>query len=250
MLILLLLFNAVVLFFGYHAWKYANPYKLYMVFGKKGSGKTTLMVKLSIRYRKKGWRVYSDREIPGCYRFDTADFGKIQFPPNSLILIDEVGLVWDNRNFKSFPEHVKRYFKYQRQYRNVVYLFSQSFDVDKKIRDLTDHLYIVTNVFNCFSVARRVTKKVTIVHADRSAQGESRIADDYDLDPLFLAPFGSVRLTYIPKYVHYFKSFDPPLLDSFEGEPYPEFPSRNPLRSLFNQIREQKIALKRWTRRR
>ena len=171
MLLIALAFLAVILFVAYDMVRFRNPYKLYMVFGKKGSGKTTLMTKLALAYQKKGWPVYCDREVPGCYHFRTSDFGKILFPPNSLVLVDEVGLVWDNRNSKSFPEHVKVYFKYQRQYRNTVYLFSQSFDVDKKIRDLTDHLYIVSNVFNCFSVARRVTKKITVVHADHSAQG-------------------------------------------------------------------------------
>ena len=207
---------AFMLFVGYHLIKYRNPYKLYMVFGKKGSGKTTLMTKLALQAQKKGWSVYSDREIPGCYLFDIKDFGKICFPPNSLILIDEVGLIWDNRNFKSFPEHVKVYFKYQRQYKNKVYLFSQSFDVDKKIRDLTDHLYIVQNLFNFLSVARRVTKRIVVVHADKSAQGESRIVDDYNIDSIFLAPFGGIRITYIPKYAKYFKSFDPPALPDCE----------------------------------
>ena len=98
------------------------------------------MLLIALAYQKKGWKVYCDREVPECYMFHTSDFGKILFPPNSLVLVDEVGLVWDNRNYKSFPEHVKVYFKYQRQYRNTAYLFSQSFDVDKKIRDLTDHL--------------------------------------------------------------------------------------------------------------
>ena len=50
------------LFLSFHMIKYRNPYKLYMVFGKKGSGKTTLMTKLAFQYRKKGWKVYSDRE--------------------------------------------------------------------------------------------------------------------------------------------------------------------------------------------
>ena len=226
--------------------KYRNPYKLYMVFGKKGSGKTTLMTKLSIQYRKKGWQVYSDRELPGCYQFKTEDFGKVSFPPNSLILVDEVGLVWDNRNFKSFPEHVKVYFKYQRQYRHVVYLFSQSFDVDKKIRDMTDHLYIVQNFCNFLSIARRVTKHLTVVHADRSAQGESKIVDDYNIDSLLLAPFGSIRLTYIPKYVKYFKSFDPPKLPDFEGEPLPEYQRKR--ESFLDQIKEQRKILRRWRR--
>ena len=210
-----------IFFVAYHVIKYRNPYKLYMVFGKKGSGKTTLMTKLALQYQKKGWNVYCDRPIPGCYLYDIQDFGKKMFPENSLILVDEVGLIWDNRNFKSFPECVKVYFKYQRQYKNVVYLFSQSFDVDKKIRDLTDHLYIVQNFFNCFSIARRVTKSLTVVHADKSAQGESKIVDDYNIDSLLLAPFGSVKFTYIPKYAKYFNSYNPPQLDPYEAELMP-----------------------------
>lgn len=241
---LFLIFAAV--FIAYHIIKYRNPYKLYMVFGKKGSGKTTLMTKLALKYLKRGWSVYCDREIPGCYLFDTADFGKIRFPDNSLVLVDEVGLVWDNRNFKNFPEHVKVYFKYQRQYRNVVYLFSQSFDVDKKIRDLTDHLYIVSNLFNCLSVARRVTKRITVVHADRAADGESRIVDDYSIDSLLLAFFGSVRITYIPRYVKYFKSFDPPQLPQLSGDPLPELPHRSFYESVVDAVRTQQEVLRTW----
>lgn len=223
-IILITLFS-VFLWLVYHVVKYRNPYKLYMCFGKKGSGKTTLMTKLCLQYKKRGWQVFCDREIPGAIVFPTSEFGKYQFPPNSLILIDEVGLVWDNRNFKSFPEHVKVYFKYQRQYRHVVYLFSQSFDIDKKIRDLTDHLYIVQNYFNCFSIARRVTKFLTVVHASKSAQGESKIVDDYKIDPLWLAPFGTVKVTYIPKWAKYFKSFNPPQLPEWTGDaiPIPSF---------------------------
>lgn len=232
----------------YHAVKYRNPYKLYMVFGKKGSGKTTLMFKLAIQYQKKGWKVYSDREIPGGYLFSIADFGRIEFPPNSLILLDEVGLIWDNRNFKSFPEHVKVYFKYQRQYRHVVYLFSQSFDVDKKIRDLTDHLYVVSNVFNCFSIARRVTKRLVVVHADKSAQGESKIVDDYNIDSLLLAPFGSVRVTYIPRWAKYFKSFNPPPLPPYEGDRLPEYKHYNFWQSMIIASRERKDTLRKWKR--
>lgn len=217
--LVLLSFFGLFLWIIYHVIKYRNPYKLYMCFGKKGSGKTTLMTKLCLQYKKKGWNVFCDREIPGAIVFPTQEFGKYQFPPNSLILVDEVGLVWDNRNFKSFPEHVKVYFKYQRQYRHVVYLFSQSFDVDKKIRDLTDHLYIVQNYFNCFSIARRVTKFLTVVHASNSAQGESKIVDDYKIDSLWFAFFGTVKITYIPKYAKYFKSFNPPELPEWSGTP-------------------------------
>lgn len=234
----------------YHVLKYRNPYKLYMCFGKKGSGKTTLMTKLCLQYKKKGWNVYCDREIPGAIVFPTNEFGKYQFPPNSLILVDEVGLVWDNRNYKSFPEHVKVYFKYQRQYRHVVFLFSQSFDIDKKIRDLTDHLYIVQNYFNCFSIARRVTKFLTVVHASKSAQGESKIVDDYKIDSLLLAPFGTVKITYIPKYAKYFKSFNPPELPQWEGDPIPMPDFRRARQRQLRARQERQAILKKFNKKR
>lgn len=245
--ILLILGFCVFLFLSVQAYRYRNPYKLYMCFGKKGSGKTTLMTKLALQYQKKGWHVYCDREIPGVTLFRTEDFGRYEFPPNSLILIDEVGLVWDNRNFKNFPEHVKVYFKYQRQYRHVVYLFSQSFDIDKKIRDMTDHLYIVQNWMNCFSIARRVTKTLTVVHADRSAQGESKIVDDYHIDSLLFAFFGSVRITYIPKYAKYFSSYNPPQLPPAQGDPLPA-PERSRPARLLAAARERTEILHHWNK--
>ena len=57
-IVLELLAFAAFIFIIWHVMKYRNPYKLYMVFGKKGSGKTTLMTKLALQYQKKGWRVY------------------------------------------------------------------------------------------------------------------------------------------------------------------------------------------------
>ena len=53
-LVIFALFTSILFFFAYHVIKYRNPYKLYMVFGKKGSGKTTYMTKLAITYQKKG----------------------------------------------------------------------------------------------------------------------------------------------------------------------------------------------------
>lgn len=43
MLFWFIAFLSLSIFIVYHMIKYRNPYKLIMVFGKKGSGKTTLM---------------------------------------------------------------------------------------------------------------------------------------------------------------------------------------------------------------
>ena len=241
----MVLLFCVFMFFAYHAFKYRNPYKLYMCFGRKGSGKTTLMTKLALQYQKKGWNVFCDREIPGCIQFETEDFGRYQFPPNSLILVDEVGLVWDNRNFKNFPEHVKVYFKYQRQYQHVVYLFSQSFDIDKKIRDLTDHLYIVQNFFNCFSIARRVTKSLTVVHADKSSQGESKIVDDYNIDSLLFAPSAQSALHTYQNMQNISKALTLPSSHPLRVPP-PGLPALSKRQTLVGAAKERQEMLRFW----
>ncbi len=225
----------VTAFFGYHLVKYRNPYKLFMVFGKKGSGKSTLMCKLAIKYSKKGYHVYCNSYIPGTYYFDAADVGFYHFPENSVLLIDEVGMIWDSRDFKSFKKEVRDYFKLQRHYRHIVFLFSQSFDIDKKLRDLTDNMYMITNFMNCFSIARRITKVITISHGDKNSTGESKLIDDYRFDPLIFFFIGSVKFTYIPRYVKYFDSFDAPMLPvkEFEYIPLKQFPTvRQRLREL------------------
>lgn len=222
-------------FFGYHLVKYRNPYKLFMVFGKKGSGKSTLMCKLALKYAKKGYTVYSNTYIPGTYQIENSDVGYFHFNHDSVVLIDEVGMVWDNRDYKNFQKPVRNYFKLQRHYKHIVFLFSQSFDVDKKLRDLTDSMYLITNFMNCFSFARRINKLITISHGDKNSTGESKLIDDYRFDPLIFFFVGSVKFTYIPRYVKYFDSYEAPELPKkdFPFNPMKQFPTvRQRVRSL------------------
>ena len=226
---------AFTAFWGFHLVKYSNPYKLYMVFGKKGSGKSTLMCKLALKYTKKGFKVYCNAYIPGTYFFDASDVGFYHFPENSVLLIDEVGMIWDNRDFKSFKKEVRDYFKLQRHDKHIVFLFSQSFDVDKKLRELTDNMYLISNFLNAFSFARRITKTITISHGAENGAGESKLIDDYHFDSLLFFFVGSVKMTYIPKYVRYFDSFETPQLPlkNFTYIPLKEVPTlKDRLRSL------------------
>ena len=95
--ILLIVLLVLFAWIFYMIRKFSNPYKLTMVFGKKGAGKTTLLTKIAIKYLKEGYRVFSTVEIFGCYKLDPSDIGFVQYPPNSVLLIDEVSLIWDNR---------------------------------------------------------------------------------------------------------------------------------------------------------
>lgn len=211
--VILLSLLGIVCFFAYHAIKYRNPYKLIMVFGKKGSGKSTLETKLALRYARKGRPVFCDRPgVPGTYYFQTKDVGICEFPPGSVIMVDEAGMVWDNRDFKNFKNQTRDYFKLQRHYKNTVYLFSQSFDIDKKLRDLTDRMYLTTSFCNAFSVARAIGKKPDVSNGTTNGTGESKLIETYYFEPLFLFWAGSIKITYLPKYFKYFNSFEAPAL--------------------------------------
>lgn len=200
---------AVPLAFVFFKWayKYQNPYKLYFVFGKKGSGKSSFLAKTALKYSKKGWIVYSnvaDLCISGVRIIDDVSaLGDVVPEANSVLLLDEVSLVWDNRNFKSFKDSTKEFFRLQRHYKCLVYLFSQTFDVDKKIRDLADNMYLVTQFLGRWSLLREINK--SIVLTDASSEAESRIAENLTFRSVF-----HWRFTYLPHWQQYFNSFDLP----------------------------------------
>lgn len=194
----------VIAWFVYMAVKYGNPYKLIMVFGKKGSGKTTLLVKLALKHMKRKWNVYSTCPVPGAYELSYKDIGYSKFPRRSVLFVDEVGMVWDNRDFKKFDPKVRDWFKLQRQLGVKVYLFSQTFDVDKKIRDLCDSMYMCFCFSGWLSYAKEIRRKLQVV--EPTATDEGRIADGIRISPFFLAIFGSRIITYIPHWIPYFET--------------------------------------------
>ncbi len=206
----------MILFF-----KYRNPYKLIMVFGKKGSGKTTFLAKTAYRYIRKGRPVYSTVYVPGAHLFDVNQVGMMSFPPDSVIFIDEVGMIWDNRNFKNFRTDVRDYFKLQRHYHHTVYLFSQTFDIDIKLRNLTDAMYLVRCYMGFFSVARKIRRDIVLV--EPQGDSEARIADSLEFEPILLSLFGAktVQFTYVPRWVKLFDSFEAPELSPTVAEYQP-----------------------------
>lgn len=204
------IFISLVVPFVILIFKYRNPYKLIMVFGKKGAGKTSYLAKLVQKYRKKGRPVYSDVPVPGAYKIDAAQIGYIQLPEESVILLDEVGMIYDNRNFKNFKPEVRDYFKLQRHYKHTVYLFSQTWDIDLKLRNLTDEMYLLVNFFGFLTVGKQIKRKIVVV--EPTGDTESRIADKLIISPFLLTPFGARIFVFIPKYAKLFDSHAAPEL--------------------------------------
>ncbi len=148
-------------------------------------------------------------------------------------------MIWDNRNFKSFKPEVRDYFKYQRHERHIVYLFSQTFDIDLKLRNLTDCMYLCTCHFGWISIARKIKRSITLVHPQGDA--ESRIADDLDFEPLWWSLFGAKTciITLIPNWAKFFDSHEKlglPLVTDFT---FNEVPDR--LKKQFYKIKLNKF---------
>lgn len=205
MLIFLGVVFALILGFNIYAKRYRNPYKLVFIFGKKGSGKSCYLVNQLIRYQKKGFTCYTDMlvNIPGVRIITAEDLKKFRPVENSALFLDEVGLTWDNRNFKNFDKGLTEFFKLQRHFKCVVFMNSQSFDVDKKIRDVTDSMVLQSNIANVISVSRPIIRRVALVEA--TAEGDSRIADNLQFDKLW-----HWRFYWMPKYFKYFDSHSIP----------------------------------------
>ncbi|QRV61681.1 zonular occludens toxin [Inovirus sp.] len=236
--ILVILLCSCLCGLAYCSHKYNNPNKLIFIFGKKGSGKSTYMVYLMLKHLRKGWNVYTnmdDVNIPGVRIFSTEQLKTCVPEPHSVLFIDEGGLIWDNRGFKSFDKGYTEFFKLQRKYKCKVYINSQDFDIDKKIRTLTDSMVLMSSIAGCIGVVRPILRKVALVEA--SSQGESRIADNLRFGSLF-----SFRFLWLPSYFRYFDSYSAPCRPSVDFRSVPGdvtvLKEKSPLKAL-NKLSER-----------
>lgn len=226
--ILLGIFIAFLGVYYYFSIKYNNPFKYYFIFGKKGSGKSCLMVHEMMKLINKGWTIYTDMpvNIPTARIINDANdlFKKYTPEPKSAIFLDEIGLTWHSRNFKSFDGKIREWFKLQRKYKCLVYCNSQVWDVDKSLRDLNDRLILQENIGNFLSISKPIIRTTGLVEA--TAEGESRIADQLKFASIF-----NWKFYFMPKYFKYF--------DSFEVPPRPYMPYQEVYTSMtYKQLRK------------
>lgn len=133
-----------------------------LFFGSPGCGKSTLACKLMF---------YSDADY--CFsNFDTngnisfkvpsSALGQFAFPDYSELYIDEAGIDFNNRKFKTLSQNAIEYFKLHRHFRNDIYLFSQSWeDTDITLRRLTDELWYMKKK-GPFTICRKLRKAVRV----------------------------------------------------------------------------------------
>lgn len=186
------------------------PYKdkkiLSIYFGVPGSGKSTFAAALARKCFLHNIPVFSNFPIVGSIKYGAADLGKYQIS-NCKVIIDEAGIEFNNRDFKSFTKENLMFFKLHRHYRCSVDVFSQTYnDMDKKIRSLAQQLFIVRRSHIPFFVTViRIRKKIAVDEYTHD------IVDGYFIDPFWLQIITAKRV-FMPIYWKYFDSYAAPKL--------------------------------------
>ena len=160
---------------------------LNVYFGVPGSGKTTYAAYLTRQCLKESWvirlcrrwpenklckrviegkyfrrplSVFSNVPITGAYKLDPQkDIGHYMISDGKVI-VDEAGIEYNNRFFKSFPPEAIYFYKYHRHYQTSVDVFSQSYDdMDVTLRRLAQAYYIVRRSLVPFCVTTRLIRR-------------------------------------------------------------------------------------------
>lgn len=238
------MFIVYLLFFLVFWWFYKSSKiefrsDLWLIYGKKGSGKSTLLAKIAVSMLRQGRKVYSTDPIKGCQLISVDNYYNFRYPPGSVVLIDEIGIVHDNRSFKSFSTQARDWYKLQRHQGVMVVACSQTADIDLKIRNLADRISIVRRLTGLLSITRYYNRRITVArHADESG---AQMKGSEIVDDVFPAPFfRGFLFTAGWRYWKYFDSYAIPpwpLVENWDGDP--AFSSPVPRKKFFKRIKER-----------
>ena len=123
--------------YNVHKFKLYNPYKVTLVCGQKGSGKSTYACSVALKYLNKKfytwdsgikkyvahrWHVYTNMhmQLDGVYYLEYPEkIGQMTVPPYSVLIFDEINTLpgWDNRDFKNMAATTIKWMRYSRQYK-------------------------------------------------------------------------------------------------------------------------------------
>lgn len=191
------------------------------IHGFPGSGKTTVLTMLAQRALQgkstlglpPSKTVFTTFPCPGCFQLDFNNLGRYNFH-DCLILIDEISLYADNRNFRQFSADLLYFFKLHRHHKvNLVWCSQSASDADRKIRSVTEMSYIIDK-YLCFTAIKPILKSHSVINGQPDERYE-------------LAPMPCWYWCYRPKWYRCFDSYStkplpPPQLVPWEFNFVPE----------------------------
>jgi len=215
-------------------------------FGLPGCGKSTMLAKIAakeLKKIKKGKSKYkqvlSNYYIAGTKKLEFSMIGHVDMS-ESLILIDEISLDADSRDFKQFNHDLKQFFILHRHYGcDIIYATQQYDGVDRKIRELTHDLWYMKKAGK-LTYSTAIYRHITITE-------ESDIKMGYIFPKLLQYIFNAkanVRLCWRPRYYKYFDSFEAPSMKQIEFKEWGELKELHPKvqRYLLRKLIKEKLA--------
>lgn len=187
-----------------------EPHFAELIVGNTGSGKSSTIACWSNKFRNEGWsECYCSSECKGTVLIDPWDFEFKKPLPHSVVFIDEIGIIFNSRNFKDFGKRkgLIEFFKKCRHYKVRIIAFSQTWDdSDKIIRELFTRITIIKRFARLWSFQRPVAKRMDIYNsstADKNTKKNNggQIAD-------FFRYKGIPRFVFLPRWFSYFDSYD------------------------------------------
>ena len=195
-------------------------------FGLPGCGKTTLAAKKARSINKKIKRderrvrrgkrprckyehVLTNFECKNCFKIDFSDIG-IYDIQNCAIILDEITVDADNRDYKNFKKSSVEGFVYHRHYDNDIFYYTQQWDaVDKKIRNLTQSLFYAKKSmifpFSLFTRTKQIFRTIDINEFTKEIVTGYRFPNFFEI---ILSFFGLLRLGEVCFRPFYYKDFD------------------------------------------
>ena len=191
-----------------------------MFFGLPGCGKTTLLVKRAISYRKKGVNVFTNIPInvEGVRLIKNEDIGVYDLF-NGVLLIDEAALFASARHYKSMDKRLADWINLHRHYGMNIELYTQRYNgVDINLRSLVQRLWMVKKC----PIFRWRTRLIPIKYAlvvpkDGDKAGE--IVEGYQLHGFIMRLILSRTFSRKPYYG---------LFDSWDAPSLPQLPDDRP----------------------
>lgn len=184
-------------------------------FGVPGSGKTTLAARIALMNLRRGIPTFSNVPIKGTIKINSSDIGFVNMSDGEL-LVDEAGIDFNSRAYKSMPKEQIQWFKLSRHYGiQNIHIFSQSYeDMDVTLRRLADEIYVVKKtIIPALFMLRRISVKVGV---DKESH---QIMDMY-----YFMPFG-FKFYFGWHYWHMFDSWSAPVLPrrNWQFSSYPSY---------------------------
>ena len=139
------------------------------LFGPPGCGKSSVLTLIAqkelkrIANKKSKYKyVYTNFPCAGCGKIEFGRLGDFYYH-DALILLDELTLSADSRDYKTFPRKAKEFITLHRHFGiDIIFAVQDYSRAEKTIRECCVNLYYITSFLGLFSVSRPIYRTIAI----------------------------------------------------------------------------------------